>query len=252
MASCSHCGAIHWQYDGSKLAEDDKKNCIQSSGSVAHCSQSHAPIKWPVNPDCTVKSQTITNVQCKNKNTDGTCGADFQQGSTVGAHSSNDCNACEASKGSTLECDFSMGISATHTTTSEFSSATAIQVGMGLEFDAGLKFASAKTKFSVSVTETLTTGKSTTNTKTENIDSACMTTILAGTRESATANFFSGTVVGDFTADVTTKWDCPWKPDQKETTEGKLTITNVPTQTVDGSCTPVNVACPKNATSIIV
>jgi hypothetical protein len=245
MASCDHCGAYHWQYDGSKFAEDHWKNCIQSTGAVNHCSQSHAPIKWPVEANCKVKSQTISNVQCKNKNSGGTCGADFQQGSTVGAHSTHDCNACKAAAGSTLQCNFAMGISVTHTYTAEFSSATSVGVKMGLEFEAGLIFASAKTSFEVSVDETITVGHSTSSTKSYNVQSACDATIKAGSRESATANFFSGTVVGDFTADVTTTWDCPWKPVHKESTTGTMTITNVPTQTVEGSCTPVNESCNK-------
>lgn len=49
---CGHCGAIHWQYDGSKLAEDGMRNCVtpdNGGGSmVAHCSDRHADIQWPI------------------------------------------------------------------------------------------------------------------------------------------------------------------------------------------------------------
>lgn len=243
MADCNHCGAVHWQYDGNRLAEDGMRNCIQSSAGIEHCDQSHAPIRWPVAPVCKVKSQTITNLQCKSTNNDGTCGASFQSGSTMGAHSTSDCNACAASPGSILQCSFSMGITSTHSYTTEFSTTSSMEVKAGIKFDMGLSFASAEVTFGISITDSLTTGRSTADTKTYNSQSACNAEIKAGSRESATATFLAGTLVGDFTANVTTQWDCPWKSEDKETTSGRLTITNVPALSTDGSCTPVNVPC---------
>jgi len=78
-----------------------------------------------------------------------------------------------------------------------------------------------------------------------NVEGACKGHIQGGTRESVEANFVSGTVVGDFTATVTTTWKkCPWKKDDvQDNVEGQLTITGVPTKTIEGSCTPVSKPC---------
>merc|ERR1712217_1016296 len=133
-----------------------------------------------------------------------------------GGHSTNDCNACSAAPGSKLECDFDMGVSTHHTYTTDFSSATGVTVGMGIKFQAGIVFAKAGTTFSVSVSETLTTGHSTSDDKSYSTNSACKATINGGSRESAKATFFEGTLIGDFTADVTTKFDCSWKKDQTQ------------------------------------
>lgn len=253
MADCNHCGAYHWQYDGNKLAEDKWNNCIQSSGSIDHCSQSHAPIKWPVAPDCEIDQQFITNFQCKNQNTGGTCGANFIKGSVVGGHSDTDCDACRAAPNSTLECDFTLGVTTTQSYSTIFTSATHIGVKAGWKFKAGVVFESAEFNFEISVDETLTTGHTTTKTRSSNVEGACKGSIIAGTRESVKANFLSGTVVGDFTATVTTKWkNCPWKKDDvQDNVEGQLTITSVPTKTLEGSCTPISNPC-SDAEEIVV
>jgi hypothetical protein len=219
------------------------KSCIQENGELGACSKSYASIKYPVAPDCKVKSQKILNMRCQNHNTGGTCSAGFEKGSSVGGHSENDCNACKAAKGSSLQCTFNMGLSVSHSITSDFSSATGVSVEVGTEFDTNMIFEEEKTHIKVDVSETLTVGKSTTKSQSYSISSSCSATIIAGTRESATANFVAGTIVGDFIADVVTTYECGWKKPHTETTTGTLRISNVPTESVDGSCTPVSEQC---------
>ena len=41
LSDCNHCGAVHWQYNGGRLCEDDCKNCICDDGSqttIHYCS----------------------------------------------------------------------------------------------------------------------------------------------------------------------------------------------------------------------
>ena len=55
--SCSACGAIHWSYDAGRgrLTEDSNKNCIQDDGSIRHCGDGHAVVKFvdPSPANCT-------------------------------------------------------------------------------------------------------------------------------------------------------------------------------------------------------
>eukprot|EP00947_MAST-08B_sp_MAST-8B-sp1_P000545 g545.t1 len=243
MGNCGHCGAIHWGYDGSRLAEDHMKNCIQNDGNIGHCSQSHEAIKWPVPGDCKPKTTLITDIKCKNEKDDGTCGADFEKGSTVGAHSDHDCDACQAAAGSTEECDFSFSRSTSHTVSTTFSSSTAIMAGT--EFTVGMSFiAEAEGQVKFSVTETLTYGHTKSTTTSSTVTGGCKATIKAGTRESASANYFSGTLMGDFTATQTTEYDCGWKKSEKKPITGTITISNVPTQSMVGTCKTVAGQCP--------
>jgi len=240
---CNRCGTGDWQYDGGRFAADTMKSCIQENGKLGACSKSYASIKYPVAPDCKVKSQQILNMRCKNHNTGGTCSAGFEKGSSVGGHSENDCNACKAAKGSSLQCTFNMGVTVSHSITSSFSKSTGVKIETGVEWKTDLIFEEEKTHVNVDVSTTLTTGKSTTKSQSYTVSSSCSATIQAGTRESATANFVAGTIVGDFIADVVTTYECGWKKPHTETTTGTLRISNVPTESVDGSCTPVAESC---------
>lgn len=250
MGSCDHCGAVHWGYDGSRLAEDHMKNCIQSDGNVAHCSQSHEAIAWPVAQDCKPTSTAITDLKCKNPEGDS-CGASFEKGSTKGAHSDHDCDACEAAEGSSTECDFNFAVETDKTISTQFQSGTEIMVGT--EFDVGVDFLlKAEAKVKISVTEKLTYGQTKTMRSATTVTGGCKATIKAGTKESAQANFFVGTLIGEFTAKVTTKFDCPWKKDKEETTTGTMTITNVPTESMDGYCKTVGETCHKSLDPLFV
>lgn len=249
LGACDDDGASFWGYDGSELffspfpTFTPHGSCAQSDGSLAPCTQSHESVHWPVSRDCKPNMTAISDVKCKSVSSGGSCGASFQQGSTAGGHSNHDCNACKAAAGSTTECDFSFQVSTQHTLSTSFSSATAIMIGT--EFEVGVDFlVEEKATVKFSVTETLTYGKTKSTSTTSSVTGGCKATIKAGTAESATANFFTGTLVGDFTAKVTTTYDCPWKKKQVSETSGSITITNVPTQSMDGSCKTTAEVCP--------
>lgn len=245
MSNCDHCGAKHWNYDGSQFAEDHMKNCIQSDGNIGHCSQAHVPIRYPVAANCQVDYQTITNLKCVSQNNDGSCGGDFIEKNVVGGHSETDCNACDAAPGSSLECDFVMGVTTYHTYTTTFSSSTGITIGTNIKWEAGFVITKAEFGINFEVSQTFTTGHTTTDTTAHAIQDACRGRIQAGTRESVTGNFVSGTILAKFTATVTTHWkDCPWKSPQVDTgATATMRITNVPTSVMLGSCTPVSTPC---------
>jgi len=156
------------------------------------------------------------------------------------------CPAEGVAAGSTTECDFSFEVSTQHTVSTSFSSATAIMIGT--EFEVGVDFlVEGKATVKFSVTETLTYGRTKSTSTSSSVTGGCKATIKAGTAESATANFFTGTLVGEFTAKVTTTYDCPWKKKQVTETSGSITITNVPTQSMDGSCQTIGEVCPQMA-----
>eukprot|EP00929_Paragymnodinium_shiwhaense_P000880 TRINITY_DN101085_c0_g1_i1.p1 TRINITY_DN101085_c0_g1~~TRINITY_DN101085_c0_g1_i1.p1 ORF type:complete len:345 (+),score=79.92 TRINITY_DN101085_c0_g1_i1:89-1123(+) len=245
MASCNHCGAYHWDFKDKKLAEDGMKNCIKSDGSVGHCSDSFAAINM-IPETCQVASQTITDLKCKNELSGGICGANFQKGSVVGASSESDCNACHAAQNSTTHCTFSLSVTSSTSIDTSFSSATDIGLKYGAKFEEGGIIFKAEESIEFSVDETLTYGKSTTKTKTTEVNNACSADIVAGTRESVKANVMTGTIIGEFTATVTTKWSCPGKPDDVHKDQrATMTIKDVPTQSVIGSCTPLAGQCSK-------
>lgn len=90
--------------------------------------------------------------------------------------------------------------------------------------------------------------KGTTRTDSSGIEvgSSCKTTIEAGTRVEAKANYLVGEVIGNFVADVTTTWTCPdgiSKPSHTETVNGNVSISNVPSESSVGSCTIVQEPC---------
>lgn len=244
-SSCDHCGAVHWGFSGNKLAEDKMANCIQFDGYIRHCKDSFAYMSF-VSPTCKVKSTKITDLKCVDEVSGGVCGSAFTGDSISGAGSENDCNACSAAPNSTLQCTFSFAVSTSHTISTTFSSSTAIMIGTEFSVGLNLEVVSVGAKAVFSVTETLTYGETKQTTSTQTVTGGCQATIKAGTRESATANFLSGTLMSEFSATVTTEYDCPWKPDSKEPTTGTITITDVPTQSMIGSCKTENIDC-KNA-----
>ena len=63
LSDCNHCGAVHWQYNGGRLCEDDCKNCICDDGSqttIHHCS------------DCAIHFHRVQLEMC-NCNHHGVC-----------------------------------------------------------------------------------------------------------------------------------------------------------------------------------
>eukprot|EP00930_Biecheleria_cincta_P073426 TRINITY_DN60718_c0_g1_i1.p1 TRINITY_DN60718_c0_g1~~TRINITY_DN60718_c0_g1_i1.p1 ORF type:complete len:347 (-),score=46.75 TRINITY_DN60718_c0_g1_i1:114-1154(-) len=247
MAECNHCGAVHWNFDASshRLAEDSMENCIQSDGNIGHCRGTHETINWPVEQDCKPIQTTITDLECINQQSGGECGADFEQDSVAGAHSEDDCDACQAANGSTQECSFSFGIQTQNTISTTFSSSQSIMVGT--EFTLGWDFlAKAELTVKFSITDTLTYGQSKTKSSTTTATGGCSATIKAGTRESARANYVSGTLRARFKGKVTTKYDCPWKGDTSEQTTGTIQISNVPTQSMEGTCKAIASPCPES------
>jgi hypothetical protein len=51
IADCSDCGAIHWGYNPvtGALSEDKGSNCLQNDGTIEHCKDDHAIVKF-INP----------------------------------------------------------------------------------------------------------------------------------------------------------------------------------------------------------
>jgi len=248
MSDCGHCGAGKWTYqesDNSLREGDSFQNCVQDDGSSRHCKDSHDIIDWPVNTECKVKDTIISDLKCTNQKTGGTCGADFAGGSLQGASVQETCDACDADKGTSLGCQFSFTATDTSTISTTFTDATAIKVGT--TFSVGINFvAEAKDSVTVEVTETLTVGKTKSKQMSTSIGSSCSTSTPAGHKAVATANFMKGTLVGTFTAKVTTTYDCPQKQPTVNSTSGTISITNVPTVNLVGECKLTGVACGKS------
>jgi len=203
----------------------------------------------PTPPECTNPRQFISDLKCKNPATQGTCSADWAPGSVQGAHSEQTCDACHAPEKSETQCDFNMALATTQTITNTWEKS--IGIGIGLEFTIGFNFI-AKSEFTAKfhLDAMLKTGKSMQMSTTTTLGHACHISLVAGTAADATADVITGTLAADFTATLSQVYDnCP---ETKKEVETQITITNVPTLGIDGSCKVVAKTCNKTLADIFV
>lgn len=222
------------------------KNCIQSNGEIEHCSQSHASIEM-VKKSCDLESQSIIDLKCRNPSTGGSCMGAFSQGTSgaAGGTAESQCNACGAAKGSTETCSFDFS----KTTTSEITTSwsNAVTAGMSIEFSVGVNidFFSAGIKTTYSLSDTFTTGKSKSKSSSISIQGGCSATIEAGTQETATAQFITGTLKADFTGKLKSVYKCNIGKGHTETktVTSTMTIQNVPTMAMNSDCKVTSTPC---------
>jgi len=203
---------------------------------------------FPLAVPCKLLSQTVTDLKCKNPISAGTCSASFKPGSTQGAHSEQSCDACKAPKGETQDCAFKFSLQTQNQISSTIIAST--QTEKDLTIEVGLDFiVDDKTTFEYKVQRSLTVGQTITETKTYNIEQGCTTHIKAGTAADAIANVLTGTLIGDYTATLTSKYECKEVP---ETVSGQITITNVPSLAITGSCKVTAIPCNSTLISNLV
>jgi len=243
MADCKLRGSRRWNLCGGYLVTE-RHNCVQSNAQVARCDQSHEVVTMEA-PKCIITSTTIDNLKCLSPITGGGCAATgFDAGSMAGASSQSDCDACYAAKGSSQQCSFTFAYTTQNTITNSWTHSHTWQLGVSFQLSENFVFGggasgSATEGLTFSFSSTLTSGKSTTKTTTMQDSTGCDVTLPAGVRESATANYLVGTIHADFNATVTRHYTCNTgaKKQKSYVDTMTLTITNVPTQRIVGSCT---------------
>jgi len=249
LASCDIWQSQKWRICNGYLGFGwEMFHCVQSNAGVAKCKDSHTIVKF-VQPKCVLASATIDNVKCENPITGGACPAGFQQGTVHGTTSNSDCDACDAAPGSTEQCTYSFTYSTDNTVTQSWSDSFSWKIGASFSITEKFIFGSATQSMSFSFSQTLTSGHaksfSTTITDTE----SCAVSLEPGTRESASAQYLEGTIHADFVATVTEHWLCNTglKKKKAHTDRLKITISNVPTAKVIGSCTIKQQSCKTTA-----
>jgi len=249
MASCDLRGSQKWLLCDGFLGVDRMRDCVQSNAQVARCRTSHAVITMEA-PKCIITSTTIDKLECMSPIAGGACAANgFNAGSMAGASSQSDCDACHAAKGSTQQCSFSFAYTTQNTVTQSWEHSFTWDIGVSFSVEADFVFGSVKAGMSFDFSHTLTKGKSTTFSTTMQDTTGCSVNILPGTRESAVANYLVGTIHADFKATVTRHYTCNTGLKKQKSYEDKLTLTisNVPTQKIVGTCTTNAATCPRSS-----
>lgn len=225
--------------------------CVQSNASIGKCIQSHEKVSL-VLPKCIPGPSTILGLKCKSPVTGGGCATtSFKDGSLKAAHSKDVCDACDAAPGSSQSCGFSFSKTTQSTVTNTWASSFTWKVGASFSVTEDFIVGSATQSFSFSFAQTLTTGKSKSISTTVNDNLACSVVIEPGTKESAIANFLVGEINADFEATVLQTWICNIGKNKTRTHSdvATITISNVPTQSIIGSCQTRQESCnPKTMT----
>lgn len=246
MADCNIHGSNRWLLCNGILAYGGMWGCIQEDAKINYCVDSYASVSM-VAPKCALAGITVDNLKCKSPMTGGGCASSgFDSGSMRGASAQNECNACDAAKGSTQSCSFSFGYTTTQQITNTWSNSETNSFSVSFSLEEDFFFLKATEGFSYTFSHTLTTGRSTTQSYTVEDTTACSVELAPGTKETATAQYLVGTIEADFTGTVTKHYACNTGVKNQTATEEDmtLTITNVPTAKIIGSCTTQAGTCP--------
>jgi len=245
MANCELKGSKYWGLCKGQLAFDWMRYCVESNAGLSKCYESHEVVTMYA-PSCIVTSTTIDNLECMSPITGGGCAATgFEANTMAGASSEDDCNACDSVKGSTQQCEFSFAYTTQNTITNTWSNSIENKLEVHFDVTENFMFGSAEEGMSYEFADTLTTGKSTSRSTTVQDSTGCSVTLPSGTRESATAQYLVGTIHSDFKATVTKHYTCNTGQSKQKSYNSTmtLTITNVPTQKIIGSCTTTAEQC---------
>lgn len=207
-------------------------------------------LSFPWQMPCDLVSQTISDLKCVSPDpTTGLCKAKFTPGQDMtGAHSTQNCSACTAPKGDSITCTFDFGVTSQVSTTVTIQSGESISKTHSVTVNKGFSFLTispgggSKTD-SRTVSGTFQLDEAVTSSESVTIKEGYQATVQAGTAAKAVADVQIGTLVGDFTATLTSTYQCPQKNHQT-TVSGKITIKNLPTHELAGSVNLTGVPCP--------